>query len=195
MADNPEEPTPSEGNEATTTSPSIEETPTGEAASRASVEVVHAPKTVPAVTIPKDHFTLSHPTTVIRYRRTTDAARIIEDADKQYILEEADDMDGKHQITIRQLHDTSEGVRFLRATYTLATAFWTGFLFVFAVQILLFVFLDLAIQFGITSGDQAKYGAGLGVLFSILPFVHGLAAAMVLAGVYVMVCRRLSIQS
>ena len=86
-------------------------------------------------------------------------------------------MDGKHQITIRQLHDTTEGVRFLRATYTLATAFWTGFLFVFAVQILLFVFLDLAIQFGLTSGDDAKIGAGMGVLLSVIPFVHGLAAA------------------
>jgi hypothetical protein len=146
------------------------------------------PAVVPTVTLPKDHFTLAHPTTTIRYRQTTqNAARIIEDADQQYILEEADDKDGKHEITIRQLHDTSEGVRFLRATYTLATAFWTGFLFVFAVQILLFVFLDLAIQFGITSGDNIKWGAGLGVLFSVMPMVHSLAAAMVIAGVYIMV--------
>ena len=159
----------------------------------AAVEVVTAPPpgedgTAPMVTFPKDHFTLSHPTTIIRYRGSSNAARIIEDADKQYILEEADTKDGKHEITIRQLQDSSEGVQFLRALYALVTSFWTGFFFIFCVQILLFVFLDLAIQFGITSGDEPQYLAGLGVLLSILPFVHGLASALVIAGVYVKVC-------
>ena len=93
----------------------------------------------PIVALPKDHFTLSHPTTTIRYRRSTNAARIIEDADKQYILEEADNKNGEHEITIRQLQDSSEGVRFLRATYALVTAFWTGFFFIFCVQVLLFL--------------------------------------------------------
>lgn len=177
----PEEPTP-------TTEATAENSRADGDDPASSVEVVSAPpSSVPMVTLPRDHFTLSHPTTTIRYRRTTNAARIIEDSDKQYILEEADAPDGKHEITIRQLHDTSEGVRFLRATYTLATAFWTGFLFIFCVQILLFVFLDLAIQFGITSGDDAAWGAGLGVVLSILPFVHSLAACMVIAGVYIMV--------
>ena len=154
-----------------------------------NVEVVESVfrSTVPSVTLPKDHFTLSHPTTTIRYRRSNNAARIIEDEDKQYILEEADNANGEHEITIRQLHDTSEGVRFLRMTYALATAFWTGFFFVLCVQVLLFVFLDLAIQFGITTGDKPAYIAGLGVMFSIFPFIHGLSSGLVIAGVYVMV--------
>ena len=158
----------------------------------AAIEVVNASifsqrDAVPTVTLPKDHFTLSNPTTIIRYRRSSQAARIIEDSDKQYILEEADNLDGEHEISIRQIHDTSEGVRFLRGLYALATAFWTGFLFVFCVQIMLFVFLDLAIQFGITTGDDVQWLAGLGVVFSLLPFIHGLASALVIAGVYVMV--------
>ena len=154
-----------------------------------AIEVVESlfRSTTPSVTLPKDHFTLSHPTTTIRYRRSNNAARIIEDNDKQYILEETDAENGEHEITIRQLHDTSEGVRFLRITYAIATAFWTGFFFILCVQILLFVFLDLAIQFGITSGDEPQYLAGLGVMFSILPFIHGLSSGLVIAGVYVMV--------
>lgn len=153
------------------------------------VEVVDAifRNSSPTVCVLKDHFTLSHPTSTIRYRRNNNAARIIEDADKQYILEETDEDNGEHGITIRQLHDTSEGVRFLRITYALATAFWTGFFFIFCVQILLFVFLDLAIQFGITTGDDIRWGAGLGVMFSIFPFIHGLASGLVIAGVYVVV--------
>ena len=155
----------------------------------AAIEVVESVfrSTTPSVTLPKDHFTLSHPTTTIRYRRSNNAARIIEDNDKQYILEETDAENGEHEITIRQLHDTSEGVRFLRITYAIATAFWTGFFFILCVQILLFVFLDLAIQFGITSGDEPQYLAALGVMFSILPFIHGLSSGLVIAGVYVMV--------
>lgn len=157
------------------------------------VEIVTASMTShragePTVTLPKDHFTLSSPTTTIRYRRSDNAARIIEDADKQYILEEADnDKTSEHEITIRQIHDTSEGVRFLRALYFLATAFWTGFLFVFCVMILLFVFLDMAIHFGITSNDKPEILAAIGICFSLIPFIRGLAAALVLAGVYVMV--------
>ena len=48
--------------------------------------VFHPPDAnkVPTVALPKDHFTLSQPTTTIRYRRATNAARIIEDSDKQY---------------------------------------------------------------------------------------------------------------
>lgn len=175
------------------TSPAEQDSPTfGESLGKVDdgvevVDAVYHRGDVAVVTIPKDHFTLNHPTTIIRYRRSNNAARIIEDSDKQYILEEADGRDGQHHVSIRQLHDTSEGVRFLRATYALATAFWTGFLFVFCVQIMLFVFLDLAIQFGITTGDDVQWLAGLGVVFSLLPFIHGLASALVIAGVYVMV--------
>lgn len=154
-------------------------------------------QSVPAVTQLKDHFTLMNPTTTIRYRRHTSAARIIEDADKQYILEETDrpvDPKGEsgetvHEITIRQLQDSSEGVRFLRFTYALATAFWTCFLFIFAVQILLFVFLDLAIQFGIAGDKDTAWLPGFGVLLSIPMFVNGLVGLLVIAGVYVVVRR------
>lgn len=153
----------------------------------------------PLVAQLKDHFTLMNPTTTIRYRRATNAARIIEDADKQYILEEADrpvdfhhpDRGHVHEVTIRQLNDAFEGVRFLRTTYLLATAFWTGFLFIFCVQILLFVFLDLAIQFGVSGDKDPSYLAGLGVVLSIPEFVHGLTSALVIAGVYIMVRRAL----
>jgi hypothetical protein len=163
--------------------PADDETGTG-----TGVEVIDAvyDTSRPTVSLPVDHFTLSVPTTTIRYRRSNNAARIIEDSDKQYILEEADNKDGSHGISIRKINDSSEGVRFLRATYALATAFWTGFLFVFCIQIILFVFLDMAIQCGITSDDNTHLLSGIGVMLSVFPFIYGLSSAMVIAGVYVM---------
>jgi lipase ATG15 len=76
-------------------------------------------------------------------------------------------------------------VRFLRATYATVTAFWTGFLFVFCLQVLLFLVLDLAIEVGATSKQEANWGAAMGVIFSIIPFVYGLSSALVIAGAYI----------
>lgn len=151
------------------------------------VDNVFAHYTNPTVCVPRDHFTLSTPTTTIRYRQTRNAARVIEDADKQYILEETDDENGRHEITIRQIENITEGVRFLRATYALATGFGLGFLFIFAVQILLYAFLDLAIEFGITSADDPHYMIGLGVLLSVPPLIYGLSTVLVIVGVYIAV--------
>jgi hypothetical protein len=66
-------------------------------------------------------------------------------------------------------------------------AFWTGFLFVFSLQILLFVVLDLAIQVGATSHTYTQnWFNALGVIFSLVPFVYGLASGLVIAGAFVM---------
>jgi lipase ATG15 len=65
-------------------------------------------------------------------------------------------------------------------------AFWTGFLFIFCLQVLLFLVLDLAIEIGATSNQaEADWGAALGVIFSIIPFVYGLASALVIAGAFI----------
>jgi hypothetical protein len=110
-----------------------------------------------------DHFTLQIPSSVIRYRDGHSAARVLESNDAQFVLEETyDEAEDKRSVSIRRIHDTSEGVRALRLMYAIVTAFWTGFLFIFCLQLLLFLFLDLAIQSGATSKQGPNYGKAIG---------------------------------
>lgn len=134
----------------------------------------------------KDHFTLPLRTSTVRYRDKQGAARIIAAADSQYILEETVNTETKkHEVEIRRIHDTSEGLRFLRILYTLVAAFWTGFLFVFCMQILLFTVLDLAIESGVTSKGNVHVGTAVGVVLAFPMLVYGLASALVIAGSYI----------
>ena len=141
----------------------------------------------PTVASLKDHFTLSIPSSVVRYRNSRGAARVIEGNEFQFVLEESYNKEtDRDEITIRRIQDSNEGLRLLRLTYTIVTAFWTGFLFVFCMQLLLFLFLDLAIQLGITDQQDAKGPAAAGAILGIIPLVHGLSAGMVIAGAFVM---------
>jgi hypothetical protein len=155
-----------------------------------AIEVVEASRfksRAPMIVGFKDHFTLALPSSVVRYRESGSAARVIEGQDSQFVLEETyDAKEDKHAVSIRNIQDSSEGAKVLRLSYAIVTAFWTGFLFVFCLQILLFLVLDLAIQVGATSRQDANWGAALGVIFSILPFVYGLASALVIAGEFIL---------
>lgn len=131
----------------------------------------------------KDHFTLPIESSTIHYRGARGAARVIQSGEAQYVLEETIEETGRHDVSIRRIHDSSEGAKFLRIAYTIVTAFWTGFLFVFCLQVLLFLFLDLAIEVGSTEiQDEINWFALLGVIFSVFPFVYGLSTGLVIAG-------------
>ena len=150
------------------------------------VEVVDAQGDSALVGGFSDHFTLSIPSSTVRYRDSRSAARVIDGQDFQFVLEETYDKDThKHEVSIRRIQDSSEGVVFLRILYTIVTAFWTGFLFVFCLQVLLFLLLDLAIEIGLTDRQEAAWGSSFGVILSIVPLVYGLASAMVLGGAYI----------
>jgi hypothetical protein len=141
----------------------------------------------PSVAKFQDHFTLLIPSSTIRYRDSRCAARVLETTDAQFVLEEAyDEKTQKPEVSIRRIHDTSEGVRFLRLSYLIVTAFWTGFLFVFCLQILLFLFLDLAIQAGATSKQEANWRRAIGAILAFPGFVGGLSMALVIAGAYIL---------
>jgi hypothetical protein len=128
-----------------------------------SVEIVHQEDKQPEISKFHDHFTLLIPSSTIRYREGRAAARVLEANDAQFVLEETYDKEkDRHSVSIRRIHDTSEGVRVLRTSYLIVTAFWTGFLFVFCLQILLFLFLDLAIQAGATSKQAPNWGKAIG---------------------------------
>jgi hypothetical protein len=133
-----------------------------------------------------DHFSLPIPSSRIRFRANKSAARVIEQQDSQFVLEENyDEETDVTEISIKSIKDTSEGVRFLRSMYAIVTLFWTGFLFILSLQILLFLVLDLAITLGITSRNNPDIKASIGVIFSFPAFVYGLASAMVIAGAFV----------
>lgn len=158
------------------------------------VEIVDSPilftKEAPTVKKFKDHFTLNIPSSTIRYRDRNAAARVIEEMEAQFVIEETNQVDESgqktHQIEIRRILDASEGVRFLRIGYALVTAFWTGFLFVFCLQVLLFLVLDLAIEMGATSKGEQNLWKAFGALLAMPTLVYGLSSAMVIAGSYIM---------
>lgn len=92
----------------------------------------------------KDHFSLPMPSSRIRFRSHRSAARVIEQEEGQFILEETFDAEHDEQdISIKRIEDNAAGVTLLRAIYAIVTAFWTGFLLIFSLHILLFVTLDL----------------------------------------------------
>ena len=156
-----------------------------------SFEVVNNPiaftADAPALAAFKDHFTLQIPSSTIRYREKHSAARVIEGSDSQFVLEETYDPDTKkHSIEIRKIHNTSEGVRFLRLSYALVTAFFTGFLFVFCLQVLLYLVLDLALESGATTHqEEANWGKALGAILGFPALVYGFSSGLVLAGAYI----------
>ena len=133
------------------------------ASEETTVEIIHNEDRQPEIAKFHDHFTLLIPSSTIRYREGRAAARVLEADDAQFVLEETyDQKKDQHSVSIRRIHDTSEGVRVLRTSYLIVTAFWTGFLFIFCLQILLFLFLDLAIQAGATSKQQPNWGKAIG---------------------------------
>jgi steroid 5-alpha reductase family enzyme len=70
--------------------------------------------------------------------------------------------------------------------YVIVAFFWTGFLFVFCLQVLLFLVLDLLVEAGATTQQNANWSAAIGVIFLIIPFVYGLASAMGIARACIM---------
>ena len=133
------------------------------ASEETTVEIIHNEDRQPEIAKFHDHFTLLIPSSTIRYREGRAAARVLEADDAQFVLEETyDQKKDQHSVSIRRIHDTSEGVRVLRTSYLIVTAFWTGFLFIFCLQILLFLFLDLAIQAGATSKQPPNWGKAIG---------------------------------
>ncbi len=91
----------------------------------------------------KDHFSLSNPTSAVRF--VDDETLIFTDNVEQVTLEKKK---GENFITAKQATVSSPGLMGLRLAYTLVTVFMTGLLFVFCVQLVLFLFLGLAIESG-----------------------------------------------
>lgn len=143
----------------------------------------------PQVSRYQDHFTLQAPTSYVRFHDSKSAARVIYNQNSQLVIEEKYDYrTNKKRVTIKQVaEESSSSLKVLRLTYTSVGAFFLGFLFVFTMQVMLFVALDFAIHAGLTEmeEDANPYFASA-ILFSFPIFVHGFALIMMLAGLFVL---------
>ncbi|CAB9517467.1 Lipase (class 3) [Seminavis robusta] len=141
----------------------------------------------PVVARYRDHFSLQAPTSVVKFQDSNSAARVIYNGNSQLVLEEKYDKEiKKRRVTIKQMSEEAGGSLFaLRFTYTLVGAFFTGFLFVFSMHVIMFVVLDLAINAGLTDLSEASWPSALGVFLSMPVLVHSFALAMMLAGLFV----------
>jgi hypothetical protein len=68
----------------------------------------------------------------------------------------------------------------IRATYSLIAVFVGGFLLILGICILLFLFIDLAVQLGVTSNQDLNVSNFIAVGLSIPVFVYSLAMGMTL---------------
>lgn len=92
---------------------------------------------------------------------------------------------GRRGIVIKTINDGNYAFGFLRAAYSLMAAFVGGFLFILAVDILLFLFIDLATKMGVTSNSKLKVVEVIAVLLSVPVFIYSLAMGMTLVGSFV----------
>jgi hypothetical protein len=99
----------------------------------------------------KDHFTLAVPSSTVRFRSKQNCARVFENKSSQFVLEETYDPETKkREITAKQMNDATTGLQVLRGIYTLVCSLFFAFFFVFCLQAILFLVLDLAIESGAT---------------------------------------------
>ena len=134
----------------------------------------------------KDDFTLKYASSKVHFRGSR--YRIYEHRSSQIQLE-AQDVDVTtegSEIVVKKIKDAQPfGLNFLRGSYTLVCLFFSGFLFVFCFQVLLFLFMDLVAKSGLNGDERGRSVAGfLGTLGSIPLFIHGLSSTMALVGTF-----------
>ena len=151
-----------------------------------------------------DHFSLPAPSSEVRFRRSN--VRVYEQPNSQFVLQEHATMktterqvsgvsgrsstgggDGvssrleskaKLYLTVKKVSDSTYGLTFLRASYSLVAVFMGGFLFIFGLELLLFLFIDLATNLGVTHTQDRNVAAFVAVLFSVPVFVYAIAIFM-----------------
>ena len=128
----------------------------------------------------RDHYSLAYPSSTVRFRSSATSYRVYQGNKSQFVLEERN-----RQITVKQTSDTTGGVMFLRGVYTVVAVLWSGFLFVFCTQLLIFLVMNLAVYLGGTTGSHVAAGRAIGTILSLPVYVHGLASALIIAGHFI----------
>jgi hypothetical protein len=91
----------------------------------------------------KEHFSLAHPSSAVAFAE--DETLVFVDNLEQVTLEKKS---GTDYLTAKQATFSTPGLFLTRAAYTMVALLMAGFIFAFCIQILLFLFLGLAINGG-----------------------------------------------
>jgi len=84
------------------------------------------------------------------------------------------------------MSDVTVGHRLLNTFYAIVAALFSGFLFVFCLQLLLFTVLNFSIEAGFTSGNpDIHLGILIGIVFALIGFSQYFAEALVIAGQFI----------
>ena len=161
--------------------------PVGEKEAGRPGKLDHGLESEPMLGSIEDHFTLPGASNLVRFRNRRNAARVYEANGVQMVLEETYDRSTrKSTIIAKRLTDDTFGTSFLRLLYTIVVSLFTGFFFVFCLQVLLFLVLDLAVESGATALNSTLHvGTVIGVVMAIIVFVAAFAEALVIAGAYI----------
>ncbi|OEU08431.1 hypothetical protein FRACYDRAFT_212694 [Fragilariopsis cylindrus CCMP1102] len=156
-----------------------------------------------------DHFSLRHPSSTVRFRGSR--VHVYESANEQILLEdrrshkdskgdhdgnddEDDDNNGKsrsrqqhrHTVTVKRMDSTSFGLRTLRLAYTLISLLIFGYTFALCFQIILFLFLNLPVDAGLTTGSpDQELNKVISTLLSVPVFLFGLSSLMAIGTTFV----------
>ncbi|KAL7555879.1 hypothetical protein ACA910_019295 [Epithemia clementina (nom. ined.)] len=150
-----------------------------------------------------DHFSLQAPSDAIRFRGT--AVRVFANGTQQFQMvqqQQKQQQQQEQQQPPQQPHsndkatprttlkakitsDGSAGLSMIRGLYTLVAILMLGFLLIFAIQVLLFLFVSLVMQGGLSSKQSLNWFHLLGTILSAPIFVHGLSSVLTMATEFV----------
>jgi lipase ATG15 len=140
----------------------------------------------------QDHYSLGlTPSSHVTFRGRK--VHVCETHDEQFLLEEVateearqNDHDGATTtILVRRFASTSFGQSALRVTYTLVAMLVTGFLFVFCLQMVIFVVMNLPVESGATSISDIDGSVLAGTFLTIPLLLHGMSSTMAMATTFV----------
>mmetsp|Transcript_10578 Transcript_10578/g.16288 ORF Transcript_10578/g.16288 Transcript_10578/m.16288 type:complete len:977 (+) Transcript_10578:110-3040(+) len=131
-----------------------------------------------------DHHSLKSTSSSLFFKRNL--IQVYNQRNSQFVIQaKHDDENGRTGITAKVGKDGSVGLMAMRMAYTLVAALMTGFLLIFCLQVLLFLFLQLSAHMGVTEADDFESKFFLGTVFSVPLFVYSLACAMAIAAAFV----------
>lgn len=141
-----------------------------------------------------DHFSLEAPSDEVRFHSC--AVRVYSSATTQFqivektarAVDEEEDTQyktNKPHLKTKITSDGSSSLTLLHACYALVAFLVMGFLLIFCIEVLFFLFVSLISQGGLTSNQYFRWDYLLGTIFSIPVFVHGLASALTMGTEFV----------
>jgi hypothetical protein len=150
-----------------------------------------------------DHFTLKVPSSAVRFRGTTVRVHELRSSQIQLIEElrsirstrqnpsigdvesEEEHQEDRHEILVKNVkNDKTSGLNLLRLLYSLVCFFFSGMLLLLCFQVLLFLFMDLVVDIGLTT-EPRNLSSFIGTLLAVPMFICGFSSAMAIAGAFV----------